>query len=81
MRSAQNFGAHNFVTTTLFESGLGDRPSGPNLGLRNEISYRKGLKFASTDKKCQGLGKKQVFLMIPGVLPDPSFKSVNELNE
>ena len=29
------------------ESGLGDRPSGPKLGLRNEISYRKGLKFAS----------------------------------
>ena len=40
-----------------FESGLGDRPSGPNLGLRNEISYCKGLEFASKAKKCQGLAK------------------------
>ena len=59
MHSAQNFGAHNFLTTTLFESGLGDRPSGPNLGLRSEISYRKGLKFASINKRCQGLAKQK----------------------
>ena len=64
MHSAQNFGAHNFVTTTLFESGLGDRPSGPNLGLRNEISYREGLEFASKDKKRQGLAKKNNFLIV-----------------
>ena len=39
----------------VFRSGPGDRPSGPNLGLRNDISYREGLEFASKDKKRQGL--------------------------
>ena len=41
----------------VFRSGPGDRPSGPNLGLRNDISYRKSLEFASKNKKCEGLAK------------------------
>ena len=62
MHSAQNFGANNFVTTAFFGSGPGDRPSGPNLGLRNDISYCEGLRFASKNKKCQGLAKRKSFL-------------------
>ena len=42
----------------IFGSGLGDRPSGPKLGLRNDSSYREGLEFASKDEKTAGPGKK-----------------------
>ena len=44
----------------IFGSGPGDRPSGPNLGLGNDISWRQGLTFASKNKKCQGLAKKNL---------------------
>ena len=48
----------------VWESGPGDRP----WGLRNDVSYLKGLEFASKNKKWQGLAKNIVFLIvIPGV--------------
>ena len=62
MHSAQNFSANNFVTTTFFGPGPGDRPSGPNLGSINDISYRKDLESDSKYKKCEGLAKRKTFL-------------------